>query len=197
MGLVLPSAITNPLVLDSLREYAATALVTQHDLIDGTFHFIVDTGCSTSASPYKEDFESLFDLPKPITLQGIAGNSQVTQAGMMHFQCINTRGEVTEIRAPGFYDTNLHVQLFSPHAYLYSRPQHNGKFTISWSKAFLDLNNGKLIDGKPVHDILPCVVDNASNMPLLTCFHDVDKVAQNLQVNNGIVDVDSDNLTAT
>ena len=197
MGLVLPSLITDPLVLDSLRDYAASALVSQYDLVDGAFHFIVDTGCSTSASPHKEDFESLFDLAKPITLHGIAGNSQVTQAGMMRFQCINTRGEVTLVRTPGFYDTNLHVRLFSPQAYFLSRPRRNGKFTISWSKAFLDLNNGASVNGKPANDILPCIVDHSSRMPLLTCFHDVDKVAQTMQINNGIVDVDSDNLTST
>jgi hypothetical protein len=86
MGLVLPSMITDPLILDSLRDYAANTLVNQYDLIDGAFHFIVDTGCSTSASPHKEDFESLFELGKPVTLHGIAGNSQVTQSGMLRFQ---------------------------------------------------------------------------------------------------------------
>jgi hypothetical protein len=98
---------------------------------------------------------------------------------------------------PGFYDPNLHVRLFSPQAYFLSHPHHNGHFTISWSKAFLNLNNGVLKNGKPVPDVLLCIVDHKSRMSLLTCFHDVDKAAQMLQINNGIVDVDSDNLTAT
>ena len=196
MGLVLPSMIADPLVLESLCDYAASVL-TQYDLIEGAFHFIVDTGCSTSASPCKEDFESLHPLDKPITLHGIARDSTVTQGGIMHVECINTSGEVTVICTFGFYDTNLTVRLFSPQSYFLQRPRKNGKFTISWSKAFLELDQGEVRNDKKITDILPCIIDRASHMPLLTCFHNVNKVTQNLQVNNGIIDVDSDNLTAT
>ena len=121
MGHVVPSLVTDPLVLDSLRDYHS--MHNQQTMIDGSFQFIVDTGCSTSASPCKDDFEELIQLPKPVTLHGIAGDSKVTQGGIMRFQCVNTKGEIVTIRVFGYYDTNLHVRLFSPQAFFSHRPK--------------------------------------------------------------------------
>jgi hypothetical protein len=41
-----------------LRDYTKEKLACTHDLLNGAFHVIVDTCCSTSASPCKENFES-------------------------------------------------------------------------------------------------------------------------------------------
>jgi hypothetical protein len=196
MGVAIPSLITDPLVLDSLREYARHALTNQYDLVEGAFHFIVDTGCSVSSSPCQDDFETLHDLPKPITLHGIAGNSQVTKGCTLCFQCINTRREIVQIKCFGYFDPNLPVCLFSPQAYFQNRPNQEGMFQVKWSKTFLELDNGKKVNGKIMKDTLPCIIDQVSSMPLLTCFHNVDEVAAKLGANNNIIDVDSDNLTA-
>ena len=50
---------------------------------EGTFHFIVDTGCYCAAPPFKEDFEELIELPKPITLSGITSDTKVTHGGIV------------------------------------------------------------------------------------------------------------------
>jgi len=195
LGLAIPFLITDPLVVDCLRDYAKSALANQYDLIEGAFHFIVDTGCSVTSSPCQDDFEVLYDLPKPITLHGIAGNSQVTRGGILCFECVNMRGEIVQIKCFGYHDPNLHVCLFSPQAYFCHCPKQEGMFQIQWSKTFLELDNGRKVNGKIVKDILPCIIDKGSSMP--TCFHNVDKVAAKLGANNNIIDIDSDNLTAT
>ena len=73
----------------------------------------------------------------------------------MRVECINTRGEVTVIRTFGFYDTNLTVHLFSPQSYFLQCLRKNGKFTISWSKAFLELDQGEIRNNMRITDILP------------------------------------------
>jgi hypothetical protein len=190
-GYVAPSQVKDPVVLKTLKEYVKEQFTWSHDLLTDGFHVIVDTGCSTSASPFKEDFETLGPLKKPVTLTGIAGTSTVTQGGVIKYQCINTKGEVVTVRTFGFYDPNLGVRLFSPQSCFYNRPNHNGRFTISWVKVYLALDNGKKHP-----DVIPCFIDRVTFLPLLTCFHDADKGAANI-LHKGIVEVDSENLTAT
>ena len=196
MGFVNPSCINEPLLIDTLHDYASEVLNTANVIIDGAFHFIVDTGCSLSASPHKEDFETLEPLPRPVTLCGIAGNSTVTHGGLLCFQCINTRGELVTIKMFGYYNPHMSVCLFSPQAYFHHQPQHNGSFTISWSKLFLTLDNGKSHNGKPIKDVLPCFIDKHSFLPLLTCFHDADKVTLNLTSSAGCITNTENNLTS-
>ena len=195
-GYATPSSITDPDMLKTLKEYLQEDFQGNYNLIEGAFHCIVDTGCSTSASPHREDFETYEELKRPVVLHGINGTSTVTHGGIMRYQCINTDGEVVTVRFFGFHDKNLEVRLLSPQSCFFFRPHHDGKFTISWAKVFLEFNNGKVKHGKRVPDIVPCYIDKRTFMPMLTCFHDADKVASKLYSNNGIVDVDSDNLTA-
>jgi hypothetical protein len=117
MGFVNPSAVQDPVVLTPLRDYHSIHNDNHFNLIDGSFHFIVDTGCSMSCSPCEKDFSELRYLLRPIVLHGIAGNSTVTQGGTMRFQCINTKGEVVTIETFGYYNPNMNVRLFSPPAF--------------------------------------------------------------------------------
>ena len=80
-----------------LKEYCKEGFSENNDLIEGAFHMIVDSGCSISASPVKEDFEKLVDLHKPVEVKGIAGNSIINQTGILQYQCINNKGEVITV----------------------------------------------------------------------------------------------------
>ena len=57
--------------------------VQSRELFAGLFYIIVDSGCSISATPHKEDFVYLETLDKPIDLNGVGGMLQVTQAGVV------------------------------------------------------------------------------------------------------------------
>ena len=114
-GYITPSLVTTPVAIKTLRDYFVDrGFAAQHDLIEGAFHCIVDSGCSTSASPHKEDFEDIGPLSRPVTLNGIAGNSTVTHGGILKYDCINTKGEIVTVRTFGFYHPNLSCRLFSP-----------------------------------------------------------------------------------
>jgi hypothetical protein len=59
LGFVNPSAVQDPVVLTPLRDYHSIHNDNHFNLIDGSFHFIVDTGCSMSCSPCEKDFSEL------------------------------------------------------------------------------------------------------------------------------------------
>ena len=59
MGFVNPSAVQDPAVIGPLHDYHTIMFDNHFNLIEGSFHFIVDTGCSMSCTPHKEDFSKL------------------------------------------------------------------------------------------------------------------------------------------
>jgi len=187
MGIVIPSALRDPVDIAALRDHVHL-LGDSLSLLDGAFHVIVDTGCTNSASPFKEDFEELKTLPKPIKLHGIGGVTETTQGGVLRYQCINSKGEIVTIRTFGFYNPHQNVHLFGPQAYFNIRGDKKGEFTISWTKTFLSLPEGEI----------PCHIDKTTFMPLLTCFHDADKCVQALVSPTAFPDAPANtNLTAT
>ena len=132
---------------------------------------IVDTGCSCACSPHKEDFESLKTLKAPITIKGVAGEAQCTQAGIICVQTINAKGDIVTLRTPGYYNPHQSVRLFSPQAHFWLMPKKKGSLSVSWASSCLNLPNiGQL----------PLDIDKTSYMPLLTCFHDATKVINHL-----------------
>jgi len=115
MGFVIPSSIKDPAILQPLRDYCATRS-DACNLLEGAFHVIVDSSCTTSATCCKDDFEHLSDLPRPISLQGIGGDLQVAQGGFLRYKCITTRGEIFMIRTFGYYNPHQSFCLFTPKA---------------------------------------------------------------------------------
>ena len=78
--------------IESLKAYLEHEFVDKDNLLEGCFSYIVDTGCSCSCSPHKEDFEQLHTLKSPITLKGVLGEVTCTQAGLTTVQAINSLG---------------------------------------------------------------------------------------------------------
>ena len=65
-------------VLNSLKEYLSKEHGGDHPLLEDSFTYIVDFGCSCSCSPHREAFVKLVPLDKPITLHGVTGESTCT-----------------------------------------------------------------------------------------------------------------------
>ena len=70
--------------ITQFRDYMANQFSNDQLLLKGVFSFIVDTGCSYSYSPFKEDFETLTPLEKPITLKGVVVDILCTHAIHQH-----------------------------------------------------------------------------------------------------------------
>ena len=157
--------------ITQFRDHLVNKLEEDTLLFKGIFSFIVDTGCSCSCSPFKEDFETLMLLEKPITLNGVVGEVQCTHAGVIKVQTINTKGEVITLKTPGYYNPHQKVRLFSPQAHFWFETGRKGAMFLSWTKTTLNLPN---------QGILPIQLDSTTFMPLLSCFHDCDKVIKEL-----------------
>ena len=188
MGVVLPSNLKNTVDIQTLHEYVNSHMTDTLSSIEGAFHVIVDTGCSNSASPFKEDFEKLVTLDPPIKLYGIGGITEATQGGILRYQCVSTTGDILTIRTFGYYNPHQNVRLFGPQAYFALRADKGCEFRLSWAGTFLKLPEGTL----------PCIIDKHTYMPLLACFHDVDKTAMALAGPVVLVDSPSNtNLSAS
>ena len=82
---------------------------------------------------------------------------------MIKVQTMNRKVEVITIRTPGYFNPNQCVRLFSPQAHFWMMPNKEGS-----------------IDIKEVGHI-PLSMDHSTFMPLMTCFHNTDKVIKQLQ----------------
>ena len=139
--------------------------------MEDCFSFIVDTGCSCSCSPIKEDFKQLVKLPTPITLKGITGEVICKYGRTIKVEIINEKGHIVTVETPGHCNPDQAVRLFSPQAHFWLMPKKEGTFCMSWAKTFLYL---------PGMGKLPLAIDQTSFMPLLTCFHDANKVVKQM-----------------
>ena len=101
----------------TVKEYLNTELVDKFDLIKDCFFFLVDSGCSYSCSPHKEDFKALHKLPKPVQLKGITGDILCEYGGTMCFETINDKGNICVLETPAYWNPNQTVHLFSPQAH--------------------------------------------------------------------------------
>ena len=159
-----------------MRQYLNEADDPATEALKGAFQFVVDTGCTTTTSPHKEDFESLVKLA--------TANQDVTCGGTIKFNCISSPGDVVTIRTFGYYNPHQNIRLFSPQAFFYHLPTQQGAFTISWSKYFLHLQG----------DIIPCQICKHTFLPMLMRFHDVKWSVANLAVSAS--PVTTSNLTS-
>ena len=157
--------------LAPLQEYLMNEFQEKHTILEGAFPYIVDTGCACSCSPAKEDFETLDKLKTPITLKGVTGDQQCTHGGMLKLQCINEKGDVVTLRTPAYHNPHQTVRLFSPQCHFQMMHQKRGSMLLSWAKTCLNM---------PDIGVLPVHIDQTSFMPVLTCFHNVDKAMKYL-----------------
>ncbi len=104
------------------------------------FYLIVDTGCSITVTPYKDDFIEYIKYKEPITLKRIRGNLKVTHRGIAKYQVINTKGQVTEMYTLAHHNPNLDIRLFSPQAHFKEIKDKEKSFEVSSDKDYL---NGK------------------------------------------------------
>ena len=97
------------------------------------FDVIVDTGCTTSSSPFKEDFlpGTLKDLEDPISAEGVGGDIQVKQEGTLKWEFISTKGEAVKLHHEGCFVPELgKTRLLSPQHCLQDMNDEEGNFCV-------------------------------------------------------------------
>ena len=77
---------------------------------------ICDTGSSLICSPFAKDFkkDSLKPIEKKRSMNGIAGELQITHAGITNYQTIDTEGRIVSIQKQGFLVPGLPARLIPP-----------------------------------------------------------------------------------
>ena len=149
------------------------------------FHLIVDSGCSLTFTPHKEDFIQMITLTEPQTLQGVGGNVEVTQCGIARYEVINTTGNVSVLETVAYYHPSLKFRLFSPQSFFAQSKEQGGTFEIGYNKATMHLKNGDHVD---------FLLDTQTFMPLMPAFHNTAKVAYNLS-DPSVVTPENSNLS--
>ena len=172
-------------MLAPLRAHLKEAFAAKMEFIQGCFHFLVDSGCACSCSPFKEDFVKLQKLKRPLPLKGVTGDVVCHHGGTIRVETINSKGHVSVLETPDYCNPEQSVRLFSPQSHFWLTPKKEGLFCLSWARTFLDL---------PGAGRIPLTIDPTTFMPLMTCFHNADVVVDKL-ANPCVTDDLNPNLT--
>ena len=151
------------------------------------FDVIADTGCSNTASAFKEDFipGSLQKMEKPITISGVGGDIKVEYYGKLSWECITTTGEVARLEHYGHYAPALkNIRLLSPQRCF--EQMGDGKFVVSNTRIYIKLGNGQEIDAQ---------MHPETGLPIIPAFTSVDKASQKIAILHNIITPDNKNLT--
>ena len=168
--------------LNACLEHAANtnALIDQNQM----FTIIVDTGCSITTTPCKEDFVEMWDLDTPVTLQGVAGDKQVTQGGIVRHELLTTEGNVAVIHTLAHHNPDMNFRLFSPQAFFKENKSQNHCLKVTHDKACLEIHDTGTVEFQ---------IDHSTFMPLMPAFHSATKAADALLNANSL---EADNMTA-
>ena len=89
----------------------------------------------------------------------------------MHFEAIDTKGNVQVIETWGYHNPNIQYCLFSPQRYFNENRLTDKSFTVKWSMCQLQLNNTSIVE-------FP--MDESTFLPFMPVFHDAAKAAKHL-----------------
>jgi hypothetical protein len=151
---------------------------------------IVDTGASYHASGYQSDFVpgTLTDLPQPLKLDSIAGSLLATKVGIIRHSVLSDSGTAETLELPTVFMPGLATRLISPQLYLRqleSTGQGVGEYVVQSNASFLRLPNKRVIT---------LGYDSLTNLPMLTCFRNLDATAAGLAM-TCLSDETNQNLT--
>ncbi len=158
----------------------ANALIDQNQM----FTIIVDTGCSITITPCKEDFVEMWTSDTLVTLQGVAGNKQVTQGGTVRHELLTTEGNMAVIHTLAHHNPDMNFGLFSPQAFFKEIKSENHCLRVTHDKACLGLQNSGTVEFQ---------IDHSTFMPLMLAFHSATKAAEALLNANSL---EADNMMA-
>jgi hypothetical protein len=152
------------------------------------FEVIVDTGCSTTTTPYMEDFipGTYQKLEKPLNIEGVAGKMiSVTNMGMVRWECITENGNKVKLHHMAHHAPELgKIRLLSPQILLKSI-KGRGEFTINNKRGKFIINN----------EIINTPISELTSLPMLTCFNNLDETAKKLANKHSLLSPENGNLT--
>jgi hypothetical protein len=107
-------------------------------------------------------------------LDGIAGSLEATKQGMLHHTVLSDSGSEETLEITAVFMTGLETRLISPQLHqcqLESSGKGTGKYVIHAGSSFLHLPN---------KHVITLGYDSLTNLPMLTCFWNLDDTAAGL-----------------
>ena len=152
---------------------------------------VADTGCSKCATGEKGDF--IPSTYKPLsagkTMGGIAGSLPIQGIGTIRFEMLDIKGRIKVIEQEAYHIEGLPCRLIPPQKVMASRAE--GNYCINGE------DGGRFVyqDGTVIHTPL----DEASGLPMMTLFFDVNATALSLERNyySCVTEENNQNLTPT
>ena len=137
---------------------------------------IIDTGASFHATGYLSDFVpgSLKELHQPLKLDGIAGSLTATKEGTLRHIVLSDSGTEEILEMNGVYMPGLETRLISPQLLLkqlQAEGHGEGEYVVQANTSFLRLPNKRVVT---------LGYDSLTNLPMLTCFRNIDDTAAGL-----------------
>jgi GAG-pre-integrase domain len=144
---------------------------------EDSFNLIVDTGCTTSSTGFKEDFipGSLRAIKSTIT--GISGKLNITHIGTVRYEVLDDKCNVKVIQTRAFLVPNLNSRLFGPQAYLIEMRRNKkdlyGLFNLHMTADAITMT-------WPDNSVLTITYDARNLMPRIWAYHDASQALQKL-----------------
>ncbi len=158
---------------------------------DDHFEVIVDTGCTVTSTPNKSDFVrgSLTTLDSPVIMEGVGGDLEVQQKGIVKWEVINDAGEISVLEFQAYYMPEIQVRLFSPQDWMNQNQDDKSEFRVKRRECKLALADGNTITFG---------MHQQTFLPVMSCFHDALGTAKSMALTNPTkdpLDLTNKNLT--
>ena len=90
---------------------------------------MLDTGCTTAVTPFKEDFVSLDETRQQGQLKGIANGLEIKGEGVIEYNIVADDGTKIALRTKAYYVPDIKMRLVSPQQ-LRTVDGHPVKFSV-------------------------------------------------------------------
>jgi hypothetical protein len=131
----------------------------------------------------------LHDLPAPFKLDSIAGSLEATKEGALRHTVLSDSGTKEILEMMAVFMPGLEAHLISPQLYLHELEASGkgaGEYVVQANTSFLCLPNKKVIT---------LGYDSLTNLPMLTCFRNLDELVAGPLAMTCLSDESNHNLT--
>jgi len=155
---------------------ALNAIPAQLYTPDDSKNLILDTGCSSTATGFKDDFipGTLVKLDEPKPMDGVGGTMFATHVGQVRYEALDDSGQIQGLEGFAFYVPGMDCRLFGVQDWLMQKVAAG----LKGYRYHVTSENSKLHLGSNCTITIPH--DYLTRLPILRCFSNVMQVAESM-----------------
>jgi Reverse transcriptase (RNA-dependent DNA polymerase) len=136
----------SPLMTDSTEYAKEAAFLTQGGGQDKRLlPIVLDTGASTSITPYIDDFVGPLEPASVDEIRGISGTTRVVGKGTVEWLIRDYWNVVRSVRTTAYYVPDINIRLFCPQAY-FQEHESAGRLICDAQWAKLEVSDGTVLE---------------------------------------------------